>query len=567
MRFPILRQGELFRESVDVFLGWNRGGRIGDGEFEAEENLSSDRFPLLTPRRPRGVFANPKECGGLIAKDSLCYVDGSKFVMDGYAVELGLENGPKQLVSMGAYVVIFPDKKYINTANLTDFGNLDAVLTTQGEVTYTPADLDGSPMLPDYVQAEEPPDPENMSLWLDSSAGVLRQWYAGAAMWSELAQSFVKIQAPGIGAPFRQYDGVTLAGGPEELMGSTVIWERDEDWILVPGLLDKSLSSDAPLTVERRMPELDFVIECDNRLWGCRYGLSREGEPINELYASKQGDFRNWSCYMGLASDSYRVSLGADGPFTGATTHLGYPLFFRENCLHKVYGNLPANFRVQTTACRGVQQGSGSSLSIVGEVLYYLSQSGVCAYDGSLPVGISQSFGEERFTVGVGGGRGSKYYLSAKNARGEYRLLVYDSLRKLWHMEDGGEIRCFCNCRGELYFLDGTGVIGTVAGEGPAVHWYAETGPMGTATPDRKYLSRLNLRLWLDQGSWVKVQVQYDSRPTWETAATLRGDGLRTFTLPMRVRRCDHLRLRLEGTGDMRLYSLVKTMEQGSDVL
>lgn len=565
MRFPTLRQPEIFRESVDVFLGYNRGGRIGDGEFADMENLSSDGFPLMTPRRPRKIYGSYQNCSGLIAKDSLCHVEGSRFVMNGFPVELGLTDSPKQLVSMGAYVVIFPDKKYINTANLTDYGNLDAVFTTQGEVTYTPASLDGTALTADYIQSQEPEEPENMALWLDTSAKVLRQWYAGSGMWSELGQSYVKITAPHIGTAFREYDGVTLSGGPEELMGANVLWGREEDWILVPGLLEREETSLEPLTVERRMPEVDFVIECDNRLWGCRYGLTREGVPVNELYASKQGDFRNWSCFMGLASDSYRVSLGADGPFTGAVTHLGYPLFFRESCLHKVYGNLPANFRVQTTACRGVQPGSGKSLTIVGETLYYLSQSGVCAYDGSLPVGISQALGE-RFTDGVGGALGHKYYLSARNAGGEYRLLVYDSLRKLWHAEDGMEVRCFCLCREELFFLDGAGNVGTVTGGEGQVRWFAETGPLGTAAPEHKYLSRINLRLWLEKGSCIRVKVQYDSLPRWEKIAELRGTGLRAFSLPLGVRRCDHLRLRLEGEGEMKLYGLVKTMELGSDV-
>ena len=47
---------------------------------------------------------------------------------------------------------------------------------------------------------------------------------------------------------------------------------------------------------------------------------------------------------MGLSTDSYYGNLGTDGKFTGAITHMGYPLFFKENCLHKVYGDYPAQF-------------------------------------------------------------------------------------------------------------------------------------------------------------------------------------------------------------------------------
>ena len=115
---------------------------------------------------------------------------------------------------------------------------------------------------------------------------------------------------------------------------------------------------------------MDHITSAGNRLWGCRYGLSEDGRVVNELYACKLGDFRNWNCFMGISTDSYVVTVGTDGQFTGAITHLGSPLFFKETCMHKVYGNsLP--FGVQDTACRGVQKGCEKSLAIVNEVLYY----------------------------------------------------------------------------------------------------------------------------------------------------------------------------------------------------
>lgn len=314
---------------------------------------------------------------------------------------------------------------------------------------------------------------------------------------------------------------------------------------------------------------MDFVIECGNRLWGCRYGYNAAGQIVNEIYASKLGDFRNWNCFQGVTTDSYIVSLGADGPFTGAIQHMGYPVFFREGCLHKIYGSYPANFRLQTTPCRGVQRGSGGSLAIVGEVLFYKSPFGVCAYDGALPVEISQALGSEAYSDAVAGSHGGKYYISMADAGGEYHLFVYDRARNLWHREDGTRVRAFCSCREELYFLDDAGRIRTVLGSGTpeeAAAWMAETGDLGLDSPDNKYLSRLTLRLWLAGDARMRLRVRYDGEENWHTVANLRGSPLGSVTLPLRVRRCDHLRLRLEGTGDMRLYSLTKTIEQGSDV-
>jgi len=89
---------------------------------------------------------------------------------------------------------------------------------------------------------------------------------------------------------------------------------------------------------------------------------------------------------------------------------------------------------------------------------------------------------------------------------------------------------------------------------------------IGAALPDSKYLSRLSLRLHLPQGGSMELWVRYDEEADWHRLAQLTGTPLGSVTLPAPVRRCDHLRLRLTGRGEMRLYSLTKTMEQGSDV-
>ena len=575
MEFVKLNAVPSSREMLSAFGGYNANCRIGDGEFAAMENLCSDHYPLLASRRKRGVYAQPGNPQGLIARDSLCWVDGSKFVVNGYEVEMGLsereEDCPKHLVSMGAYVVIFPDKKYINTLDLTEFGRLEAEFTTEGAVTLTPSEADGTPLVPAYRQPEEPQDPANMALWLDTSQQppALLQWSAGTAMWVSVDATYLRLSAPGIGAAFEEGDGVSIAGAPEEVASRTIVSCRDTDFLVVSGLLEEEMTWEEPITVSRTLPLMDYVIECENRLWGCRYGPNREGKIVNEIYASKLGDFKNWNCFQGVSTDSYCLSLGAEGPFTGAVAHLGYPLFFRENCLHKIYGNYPANYRLQTTPCRGVQRGSEKSLAIVGEVLYYKSSTGVCAYDGALPVDISRNLGSEVYRDAAAGAHRGKYYISMADAGGEYHLFVYDRARNLWHREDGTHARCFCSCREELYFLDGDGRIVAEQGSGRAeeeVSWMAETGDLGGESPDNKYLTRLTLRLYLAPGAEARLSVRYDEEETWHLLARLRGSPLGSVTVPVAVRRCDHLRLRLEGTGDMRLYDLCKTMEEGSDV-
>lgn len=589
MRFPSLTVLPTSRSVIEAWMGYNRNPRIGDGELFDMENLSSDRFPVLAPRKPRGVYAAPTGCTGLIAKDTLCYTDGNCFVMDGYRLDMGLDSREKSLVSMGAYVIILPDKKYVNTADLTDWGNIEASFVSTQTVSFTLCTLDGAPVSPDYSQPETPESPADGALWLDtgSAPAALRQWSESTGLWAAVPTTYVKITSANLGKAFEAGDGVSISGltgtlldaetgveiqnpGLGELEGSFVIQARGDDYIVVIGLLESPAAIKSPVTVERRMPNMDFVIESENRLWGCRYGLSAGGQVVNEIYASKLGDFKNWNCFQGVSTDSYVVSLGTDGAFTGAVNHLGFPLFFKENCIHKVYGSYPAAYQTQTVNCRGVQRGSEKSLAAVGEVLYYKSSSGVCAYDGSLPREVSAPLGDTPYHSATAAGLGNKYYISMADPQGVYHLFVFDTARGLWHREDNTRAGLWCRARNELYFLDcADGKIKTVLGTGEkaeeAVSWMAQTGCLGLSSPDSKYISRLNLRLRMDPGAKLTVYIDYDSEDRWTPVCTLECGTLRSFTVPVRLRRCGHFRLRLEGRGDVQLYSIVKTLENGSD--
>ena len=592
-QLPTLYELNTSREFIDVFGGYNHNLRIGSGEFYNMKNLTSSDYPVLSPRQRRGFYATPGSPEGMVAKDALCYVDGDTFYINGYPVKMELstkaEDCPKTLISMGAYVIILPDKKYINTENLTDFGKIEASVETTGTVTFELCTVEGvaytntvlSPYAPTITEEMEK-DPSKIPLWIDTSGEThaLKQYSTSSAMWSTIATTYIKITSTGIGKPFSVYDGVNISGIVSEeladLNASMVIMAMGDDYIVVRGILDKVTTQNEPVTVERKMPNMDFVIESGNRLWGCKYGVALNGEVVNEIYASKLGDFKNWNCFMGISTDSYAASLGTDGQFTGAITHLGYPLFFKENYLHKVYGNFPSNYQIQTTACRGVERGSSKSLAIVNEVLYYKARSGICAYDGSLPVEVSSAFGDAIYSNAVAGALGNKYYVSMKEVNSDpippYHLFVYDTRRGTWHREDDTQVAEFCNCRGDLYYIDyADNQIKTVGGTGDSkeasnIEWMAETGVIGIASPDKKYVSRIDIRLSMTVGARVFIHIQYDSLGDWEQVYAMTGITLRSFAVPIRPKRCDHLRMRISGIGESKIYSICKTIEQGSDV-
>lgn len=592
--FPTLTESPTTQQVTDVFYGYNRNIKIGDGEFSDMQNLTSSYYPLLANRGKRGMVANLHDPKAMLSKTKLAYVDGDRLLYGGEDVTAHLiaagctisaETTPKQLVSMGAYIVLFPDKVYINTEDLDDCGSLEARFSTaeNAAVSYTMCKADGSAYNAATISATAPENPENGALWIDTSGTThsLKVYNGTTKMWTATPTVYTKISTTGIGKKFSKNDGVTISGCTtsdtsvkeqvEALNGSKIIQDIGDDYIVVIGLVDKACTqSTGSVSVARTVPDLDFVTESENRLWGCKYGLVK-GEMVNEIYCCALGDFKSWDQFAGISTDSWRASVGTDGEWTGAVTHLGYPIFFKENCLHKVYISSSGAHQIADTACRGVQKGSERSLVVVNETLFYKSVTDVCAYDGSLPVSVSEALGPDRYFDAAAGAMGEKYYISMRDSENKRYLFVFDTKRGFWHREDDTHAVAFARGGDELYYMDADkkllmcvgGTDGVLEESAP---WSATTGLIGYNTIEQKYVSRLNLRMQLMKDSYADIYIEYDSDGLWLPAGHIEGTGTKTFMLPLRPRRCDHFRFKIEGEGDVRIFSFAKILEVGSDM-
>jgi len=191
------------------------------------------------------------------------------------------------------------------------------------------------------------------------------------------------------------------------------------------------------------------------------------------------------------------------------------------------------------------------------------------AYTGGIPQPMGAAFGLKRYKNAVGGSDGLKYYVSMQDEGGVYWLYVYDTQTGMWHKEDDLQVDSFCSCRGELYAIS-NGKIITMLGTGTKdtedVEWMVQTGEIGITSPDMKYISRITLRMSMDIGAEVRIYAQYDFNEDWERQCVLTSTNLRSFSIPIRPKRCDHMKLRIEGMGNAKIYSITKTIEQGSEL-
>ena len=568
MFLPALERLNSARQVIGEFKGYNQNLRIADNEFSAMKNMSSAHYPIMTPRGKRKLVRTLTKANGLFAHNKLAWVDGTKFYYDGEeVVGLTLEDSKKTMLGMGAYILIFPDKIYYHTS-LGTFGTLENTVTTTTDISISLVKLDGTAYENYTSSAAAPASPTDGQLWIDTSAipHALKQYSATNSMWNSVATTYVKISATGIGSGFSFYDGVTISGMENDnLNGSFILYGVGDNYIIITAIIDAVATQQTAATVARTVPDLDYVTECNNRVWGC-------SSADHEVYACKQGDPKNWHCFMGLSTDSFAVTIGTPGDFTGAVTHLGYVIFFKADVIHKLYGTQPKNYQLTNTMSRGVQKGSERSIVIVNETLFYKANNDVCAYGSALPASISDALADY-FTNAVSGALGSKYYV-CMTSNGVRKLYVYDTRLNTWHVEDEINIEGFAQYDGNLYFIandklysvnDSSVYTDSTAALEDDVTWHADM-EVGMDSPDAKYINNLQFRLMVAQGSIVRIALQYDNEDEWVEKYRINPTTKKSFAVHIIPRRCDTMRIRISGKGHAEIYSLTKTIQQGSDM-
>lgn len=634
MFYPEVEPNNNQRGMISTWLGYNHNYRIGEGEFYDMENMTTDEYPLLVPRKARTHLkeASTSFRGMLLTSGYLAYVDGNVFhyadweidltpLINGDAIKLPVEDGYASasleqdtseltLVRFGAYVLIYQLSRegvtwkpiWVDIESIDHSAGLISpvfVAESGTKIKYTLSKLDGSDYENVTVSDTAPSNPTTGSYWLSTnelSAG-LYVYYRNS--WEAVATTYVRIEVPGahLTEYFREGDVVNMNNIDEEtkdLNDSMYIHTIADDYIVVTGIIDRvveHITNDAfVFKIETKQPVLDYICVDKNRLWGCRYGYVLGQGLVNEIYASKLGDFRNWYSYQGISTDSYALTIGTPGVWTGCCSFGGYPTFFKENTIIRIYGSYPSEYQMSQIDGRGVQSGSYKSLAIVGETLFYKSSTGVMSYDGSLPRSISQAIGKEFYTDGCGSACGSKYYLEMANRLGRKILFVYDTENGLWSKESQlNAIQYSGSIDGQLYAVTEKDIfmlgrenyvrpdeyLGTIGhyedhkGENnkseDVVEWYAETGDMGFEYPDFKYVGKLTLRAYVPFNAEIQVQISYDDRPYDVVGAIHGSSDVMTQTLSIFPYRCDHYKLKFIGRGQVRFYSLATTLETGSD--
>ena len=540
-----LNQDSPAQVQIVEFKGYNNDSIIEDGEMRDMQNLSSDKYPNLYQRAPRCKFSEAYEN----ATDMLARADDIAVIADGAFYYMGQpifnlnDQYPKKMVAINTRICIWPDKVYYYTKgdHAGEYGPLDASTSVES-VTVTTNSLTGS--FSEGISELKVGDAVTISGFTENNtAGV-----------SAVIQD---ITSGSITFPDETFDTYNYTGDAA----------RD------------SYTESGPITVERTVPDLEHVVESNNRLFGC---------AENTIYASKLGDPTNWNYYQGLSTDSYALDVGTDGEFTGCIPYGTHVLFMKEDRIHKLYGTKPSAYQMMTTECHGLEAGSEKSMAIVNETLFYKSRLGIMAYGGSTPQLVSSVFGVTKYRNAVAGTDSMKYYVSLEDiATGKYDMFVMDVQKGMWHKEDNIHVRDWAyvgGATGQLVYIDDSdGMLYSVkclADDQPLpdenkIPWFAELGDFeehvstgwysSRRVENRKIYSKIKMRVNMEKDSELTVKVQFDGGE-WETNYYMHADIQRTFELFIIPRRCDRFKIRLEGKGYTTIETLSRYYREGSAI-
>jgi len=529
------------QKQIIEFGGYNNAPVIDDGQMRDMYNLSSDKYPNLSQRAKRGLYtiegslqeySEPREL--LARREKLAVVSGADFyygtqLLNGKQVPrripgISLTPGEKQIVAINTRIVIYPDKIWYDTE--TDrSGRLDFTFTIPAGVTTTITNADaGSKIV-------IPGLPLTSLSGFSAGDAVEITGFTGGRM---------------VSSPIKSVDSDGLSFASDAFLSivgtaaSTVIPER--------------------LTISRTSPNLEFVMESNNRLWGC------EG---NTIWASKLGDPLNWKYYQALSNDSFAVAVGTDGAWTGCCAYSNHLLFFKEDCIHKVYGSRPSEYQVRHVECHALEAGSHKSIAVINETVFYKSRLGIMAYMGNTPEHITENFGTKKYRNAVAGTDGIKYYVSMESD-GVSDLYVFDLGKKLWHKEDHTRILDFAYIKGQLVYInEEDSQIYSLAPEAVLesekdIHWMAELGDFDEFVEEKKVYSKIKLRINMEPDSEITVSIKHDAKD-WIQVAQLQTNDKRTAFIPLIPIRCDKFRIRLEGIGYSLVESIVREYRERSE--
>lgn len=664
-----LNQSKNSRRMTGVFTGLDRRERISDGAWSDMLNMTAAKYPCAASRNRRatqlftenvtvdGVTEKRRASGEYqildadilngelniievkIQKDAVFspyyirFRNGSgatQYVKGGYITNNLLTSGIGAfekwgILHSGRDIFIYPGLFHTDYERDKDEAEkkLYSVKESAGgssewnKISMSPVDEDGAAVSV-TSSASAPVNPVNGAYWYDTVSKGMYRYSAASSEWTACPTGYMKITCESKLNPsyktfanLKEGDAVDVfvTDGTNAVVSSHIVHSvsGDGNGIVITGYIN-GITDITEINITRKAPFLQHACAWRNRIWGCCYG-EHDGEFLNEIYGSALGDMSNFFKYEGTAADSYTVSVGTGGRFTGIAQLEDSVVFFKEDRYYVLTGGEPP-FSLNEYSGAGIQDGSAKSAVVINGYVYYKSYGGIMRMSpDSRPVRVSDALGTDKWEDAIAGTDGERYIVSMKRiGSSERELFVYDTLTGLWTQEENPFVSppaAILRYRNNAFAIgsvpaDSVEQVGTTTAAGiytpviqyfdgenvnrltvtnlggwsseaaaaeSTVEWHADTGVMGLEDPNNKFIKQIQVRGRLGSNARIGIEISYDGHSEdREQLYTEENELIGTFNAvyapPVR---CDNFRLHFSGVGEVVIFSITVTTEEAND--
>ncbi len=480
-----LRQKTTF---IEKFKGYNHNLRsdmidsYDRAEFYDMAGMSLDDYPTIRTRKgelelfryagsPTQLWQY-KEGTYLVISGGQIYKNVTKTSKGTFVSDSGnyITSGKKYFAQIGSKTLIMPDKvtydmetdKFEKIEKRYTYKSFDS-MELFALLIIAPCSIDGEEI--SYTSSTAAPT-DTSKYWYDSTNKCWKKYSDSSEKWVKIEKTYIKVTPvlstsntlyspptsipSGSAAPayvheisdlfgsFLALDTVSIAfknnaETTDSIIYGTVKGSNTESEYCRDGemnsivLCESRTGGTAWFTIEIHCPDLTHICSNNNRVWGV-------SNDTHEIFACKLGNVTQWYNYAGIAGDSYALSLGSPDEVTGCASYSNYVVFFTATKIMKIYGDYPSNYQLSTVRANGVKKGASDSIVQISGALFYVSDLGVMAYDGSYPSVISEKLGTDylRDKDVAAGKHGAKYCLSVSEKGKPFGMFIYDTATGMW---------------------------------------------------------------------------------------------------------------------------------------
>ncbi len=564
MRKTILEAPKNKTVSVNGFGGFKSEDKASPCDITSGKNISVLNGRIV-PRSSRMKVRDVSSADGISSDGELIWVENGKLHYMGVRIDsLALTYGKKQIFRMGNYIVVFPDAAYFNLTDMSDYGDISVTYIASRSIEISTVDENGSPMNNYTVSYLEPLEHNEGDLWAMPNADVgyvMKKCIRGA--WREI-KTYIKIAVSDVGNMFSLGDAVDCYGA-ESITGKAFrIAKLESDAVYCEGV-SGGVCQISYIKLSRKIPLLDHVAVCGDRLWGCRFGIDADGKRVRRVYASAKGDPLVWTARTeGFGA---QTDITGDGAFRGMCEIDGYTVVFEDNALNKLRMT-EDGITSKRYACEGVGDGARGSIALLDGEIYYKSKNAVCIYNGNRVKRISEPLGNVSIplTGSYAGVMNGKYYVTLLLEDGRNVIGVYDPKSEAWEIEDDPGVRGFAARNGELYAIcedtDGARILlwdyknssleaksycVNDGGECDTAECNFKCGSIGADTLGHVYPVKLSVRAAVRDGE-LCVGLKYNGDE--EEMYSIGVSELGVHNIPIQRKRTDTVSVSFTGNGD-----------------